>query len=306
MNQKFIMLVGLPASGKSVKAKELSDQHNANIHSSDALREELFGSTDVQDKNNLLFQELHRRIKNDLLNGESVIYDATNISYKRRISFLSEIKKYKCSKIVIIMATPYKECLERNETRAKKVPKHVIKKMYMNWNTPYWYEGWDDIQIIYSQYKDRFPYAISYMLKHMNYNQESKHHQLTLGRHLDKTFRYVAYYTPNDLPLGIASALHDCGKPFTKSSVNYKGEETDTSHYYQHHCVGAYDSLFYDTPCNALDYAILIQWHMQPYFWENEDSEKNREKHKNKYKKLWGDELFKDIMLLHKADKLAH
>ncbi len=41
---------------------------------------------------------------------------------------------------------------------------------------------------------------------------------------------------------------------------------------------------------------------MQPYFWEKD----NNEKLHNKYRKLWGENLYNDIMLLHKADKYAH
>lgn len=86
MNTNFIMMIGLPASGKSYKAETLSKLYNAHIHSSDKLRLELFGDENIQDKNNELFAELHRRIKKDLSVGKSVIYDATNISYKRRMS----------------------------------------------------------------------------------------------------------------------------------------------------------------------------------------------------------------------------
>ena len=65
---KLFCLVGLPASGKSTYAKKLSEQYNAKIHSSDALREELFGDVDAisKDKNDILFEELHKRIKKDL------------------------------------------------------------------------------------------------------------------------------------------------------------------------------------------------------------------------------------------------
>ena len=37
----FIMLVGLPASGKSTLAKQLEISYDANIHSSDEIRKEL-------------------------------------------------------------------------------------------------------------------------------------------------------------------------------------------------------------------------------------------------------------------------
>jgi hypothetical protein len=48
--------------------------------------------------------------------------------------------------------------------------------------------------------------------------------------------------------------------------------------------------------------AVLIRWHMQPYFWEKDNNTKSQ----NKYRRLWGEELYNDIMLLHEADKVAH
>ena len=68
---KFIMMVGLPGSGKSRQAEQLAEVHNANIHSSDAIREELSGDVNNQDINNLVFKTLHTRIKEDLRNGQS-------------------------------------------------------------------------------------------------------------------------------------------------------------------------------------------------------------------------------------------
>ena len=96
--------------------------------------------------------------------------------------------------------------------------------------------------------------------------------------------------------------LHDEGKCFTQIFKNSKGEITEQAHYYNHEHCSAYDSLFYEMPCYTLYVATLIRWHMQPYFWEKD----NHEKLHNKYKTLWGENLYNDIMLLHKADKEAH
>ena len=80
----FIMLQGLPGSGKSMVAEELQKylaerNWNIKIHSSDALRLELFGDMNYQDENGKLFDELHRHIKEDLSNGISVIYETSNV-----------------------------------------------------------------------------------------------------------------------------------------------------------------------------------------------------------------------------------
>lgn len=142
------MMVGLPASGKSTYAKKLAGEENAIIHSSDALRAELFGSELNNDNNSLLFKELHKRILNDLSEGKNVIYDATNIDYKHRKAFLESIKKFNCEKKCIVMAIPYEDCLKYNILRERNVPEEVIKRMYQNFNMPRPCEGWDSIRII--------------------------------------------------------------------------------------------------------------------------------------------------------------
>lgn len=296
----FIMLVGLPGSGKSTYAKELSKRINAKICSSDAIREELTGDINSQNNNEEVFKLLHKRIKEHLLNGENVIYDATNINSKRRRAFLQELNNITCIKECIIIAVPFEECCKRNELRERTVPVEVIERMYKSWNTPYFFEGWDSITIERDESETK---VIGFwIVDHMNFNQDNPHHTMSLGRHC----AMVGCNLSNNPTLLCAGLLHDCGKPFTKSFINSKGEETDIAHYCQHHCVGAYDSLFYKFPeeVDDLDVSIIINLHMQPYFWEK-DSE-NGEKNMNKYKKLWGEWLFDNIMKLHEADKKAH
>ena len=64
----FIMMVGLPGSGKSTYAKKLSDKVQITIYSSDAIREELFGDENCQTDNNEVFETLHKRVKDRLRN----------------------------------------------------------------------------------------------------------------------------------------------------------------------------------------------------------------------------------------------
>lgn len=303
----FIMLMGLPASGKSCKAQELAKQYNATTFSSDALREELFGNVNEQSKNQELFTELHRRIKGCLREDKSAIYDATNIDYKKRMSFLAELKKIPCEKICVLMATPYEECLKRNVERERKVPEYVIERMYRGFDVPWYYEGWDEIQIEYGEYENYYGWVWDWIEKVDDYNQHNSHHTLTLGEHCRQTVRNVdklcAEYRPvMSTEIRCAALLHDEGKIFTQTFKNGKGEVTEQAHYYSHEHCSSYDSLFYETPCNNLYVAILIRWHMQPYFWEKD----NNEKLHNKYRELWGEELYQDIMILHTADKEAH
>ena len=296
----FTMMVGLPGGGKSTYAKELSKTTNAIIHSSDSLREELFGDVNECNKNEELFKELHRRIKNDLSNGKNVVYDATNINYKKRTSFLQEIKKFSCYKKCILIATPYEDCLEYNLKRERQVPEHVIKKMYKNIFIPQWYEGWDDIEIKFNNKKEYVITNLMHRLKEIE--QDNSNHTLTIGNHCLKCLELVEQKT-NNINLSYAALLHDIGKEFTKEFKNSKGEDTVEAHYYQHHLVSAYDSIFYLDSIQNNNFDLfktiaLITWHMQPFFIKTE-------KAKNKFVKLVGQEFYHDIMLLHEADKMA-
>ena len=298
----FTMMVGLVGSGKSTYAKQLAEETNAIICSSDAIREELCGDENSQDNNEEVFKILHSRIKENLKNGKNVIYDATNINSKRRRAFLSEIKNIPCVKKCVVMATPFKMCCNQNESRNRVVPYEVIERMYKNWNTPYWFEGWDKIEIKFPDDFEINNVIGIWISDHMDYDQDNPHHSCTLGQHCN----LVGQSLKNDMLLHCAGLLHDCGKPFTKSFVNSKGEETDVAHYYQHHCVGAYDSLFFAYPdsVDRLDVSVLINLHMMPYFWEKD--KEHGEKTRQKYQKLWGNELYNNVMKLHEADKNAH
>jgi len=294
----FVMMVGLPGSGKSYYAEQVyKKRYNAVIHSSDDIREELFGNAELQENSDKVFKVLHERALKDLSDGINVIYDATNINYKRRMAFLDNIKKLDVYKLCVLVATPYEDCLEQNKLRDRKVPEHVIERMYKNIYIPQYYEGWDEITIKFNASKKYYMVDLFNELDEIN--QDNPHHTLTIGKHCRKTCENLPL--ENEI-LSIAGLLHDIGKKFTKRFTNMKGEKTDHAHYYQHHLVSAYESLFYYSTYYEIDSLLklvnYIQWHMQPFFIENE-------KTKNKYIKLWGQEFYDNLMLLHEADKSA-
>lgn len=289
----FVMLVGLPGSGKTEFGKSLNSDFV--IYSSDAIRKEMFGNEEIQEKNNEVFAELHKRVKNRLIDGKSVVYDATNISSKRRRAFLSEISNIDCSKVCIVIATTIEKCKESNNGRDRKVPEYVIDRMYYNFEFPGCFEGWDNILLHYRKDDNYKNYSLENLIGlTIDFDQKNYHHSLTLGNHLIK----VSMQLLDDVALHYAGILHDVGKLKTQTFVNKKGEASSVAHYYNHHNIGAYDSMFYlkDFGSNIkVDICTLIQWHMEPYFWVKEST-------KDKYKRIWGEELFNRIMRLHEAD----
>ena len=141
----FYMLVGLPGSGKSNIAKKMKEENpKIQIFSSDELRKELWGNENTQGNNSVLFKELHNRIKFCLENGVDCIYDATNISSKRRIAFLNELKKFNdLNKTCIFVLTSIEKCFKNNKNRERKIPEEVIRNMYLRFDIPQYREGWE-------------------------------------------------------------------------------------------------------------------------------------------------------------------
>ena len=312
MKSTMVMMCGLSASGKSIYAKELSEKIDAVVLSSDTLRLEMFGDETDQNHNQQVFQELHTRVKKHLHAGRNVIYDATNISSKRRRAFLNELKKIDCIKNCVIMATPYEQCLKNNRNRARQVPEWVIERMYRKWQTPHWFEGFDKIDIEYWDDK-HFVEETDVVNSLLDFDQQNPHHSLTLGEHLNKTWqmcRINDFNLIDSLDILSACLMHDCGKPFVKTFTNAKGEPTNIAHYYGHEHVSAYESLFiqqgvlkegwdYIIP-NIVNVSALVTWHMQLYYYENNT------KLENKYQKIWGEQFYNKLMVLHEADKNAH
>lgn len=141
---KFVMTVGMPASGKSYFA-EREREKGAVIISSDAIREELYSDVNDQSHNAEVFDVMKKRTIAALRNGDYVIYDATNLNAKRRINFLKELRREvkEFEAICIVFVVPYEECCERNKNRERTVPDYVMERMYKNFQPPFYEEGWD-------------------------------------------------------------------------------------------------------------------------------------------------------------------
>lgn len=310
---KLIILVGLPGSGKSYYAERLWSaevtftESAAVIHSSDAIRKELFGDEGSQENNSLVFETMHKRVKEDLRAGKTVIYDATNITRKSRRGAIALADKIRDSVEVHIVWAPIKTCIERDAQRERKVGAAVIDKMLRRWQSPSpTIEGFDELKLVCTDSTfDQVDY-ISRKTAEMHLPHDNPHHTLDIYHHCLEAALHISKIeesAPDELK--VAAYWHDIGKPYTKFYKKDKetGEiDYSKAHYYDHQNVGAYLAygLFINNSylkSSVVEKACWISWlinnHMEPFF----DSKF--------YKELptWEKHC---IDVLHKADLEAH
>ena len=123
------MFIGIPASGKSTLAQKIAPTINAEILSTDKIREELYGDETVQGSWNKIESILHERLRDHIKNNKTVILDATfamrpwRLSITQNIIFDKEVEW-----IGWWFNTPIDVCLEWNQLRERKVHNSVIKR----------------------------------------------------------------------------------------------------------------------------------------------------------------------------------
>ena len=319
---ELVMMVGIPGSGKSSLTIEY-EESGYRVHSSDLIRKELYGNEEIQGKASQVFGVLGQRVRADLKAGRSCVIDATNLSRRRRKAMLTTLAKHADRKTCIIVLASPSVCMERNAARGRKVPPETIYRMLCSFETPYYYEGWDKIEMVYNGEPYVFPREEAAEL-----SQDNPHHTLTLGAHLDAARDYCVSH---DFPAEVCEAAwyHDTGKLYTKRFMNKRGEPTEFAHFYGHENYSAYlylcekaGALSEDAdlcvktgetcvtsgeasdaaPSERILYiANLINWHMNPLNkWQRSPASEEKDR------SLMGEAMYRDLMLLHQADLEAH
>lgn len=290
----LIVTVGIPGSGKTSWVKDYIEENkdkNIEVISSDEIRKELLNDIKDQSKNKEVFDIMKKRTKKSLSNGHITIYEATNISSKRRRVLLKEMKKYYSKAICLFKYKNLIDCIIDNGARNKQVPDEVIERMYKNIEIPHKCEGFDEIIIDYDigrklyinnrrknnlgmdkerfiecdNYKEYIDLLIELGLSScVEMSQDSKWHNLSLSKHMYFCYKKIKEVDKLDKNLLIASMLHDISKPIAKT----EDKENRYCHYYNHENMSAYDVINilikYTKFCDRdiMDIAWLINNHM--------------------------------------------
>lgn len=286
----FYLTIGASGAGKSSWAINQPDMQPRLILDSDAIREELYGDWADQSHNAQVFEEMYDRtieaMKREI---DDIYYVATNLSMKRRIQLLKQLRAmfpqyiYACRVFVRTPETLHKQ----NEGREHRVPDYVIERQLRQFQLPVENEGWDDIAYDIEKVSDDYYPKIVKMIEDFG-SQDNPHHTLTLEEHLCSCFDLMCLWRPGRTSLIQAASWHDVGKIFTKSY-----DEEGIAHYFGHENVGAQIALL----CGVKPYAAqLINYHMVPYDYKAHDT----------WKRRLGEAMWSDLLLLHQADVGAH
>ena len=303
----LIMLIGLPASGKTSYAQEMKKRYGKELEiiSSDAIRKELFGSEEEQRYNEKVFNEVFHRTKKSILKNKITIIDATNLSRKRRIAFLKQFDN--CEKRATVFAIPFEVCCERNNSRERTVPQYAMDRMYRSFEPPHGAEGFDKINIITF---DNLVSIDDILMENAKCEHDNPHHRLSCGMHCYAAADYIwmkygycedIFINDNYLILYLAAKYHDMSKYKVKVFHNMKGEPTIDAHYYFHQNVSAYDFLAHFNGFLSTEKLILIANLISNHmvFFESGAAI-------DKKKKLYGEEFWKLLEIVHEADLAAH
>ncbi len=149
-----IILIGVPASGKSTIAEQLLRAANQNSYTQtqlicpDRIRETLYGSATTQGVWAEIWAQVQLEFANAAKSQQSVIYDATNYKREYRQDAIALAKQYDLKPITgLWLDVPLWICLSRNETRDRQVPEDVVIEMYrhLSYHPPTLSEGFDRI-----------------------------------------------------------------------------------------------------------------------------------------------------------------
>ncbi len=141
----MILLVGLPASGKSTWARE----QRLPALSSDELRGLLMDDQTDQTIHSRVFALVRNLLRQRLQLGRPVTcIDATNLTPRERRPYIKTAQLYGAVAEAVWFDVPLSVCLERNSARARVVPEEAIRAMAGRLIAPSPKEGFASVTVI--------------------------------------------------------------------------------------------------------------------------------------------------------------
>ena len=158
-NKLLIVLIGLPASGKSTWRENFlskSDEEFVIVSSDDEIErlcaEEGITYTEGFDKfvgkaTGIIKQKFREAVNK----GSNVIWDQTNLTVKKRRGILQKVPEgYRCEAVAfeLTVAELESRLAKREAETGKHIPHHVMKNMAKSYIPPTKEEGFDKVTVV--------------------------------------------------------------------------------------------------------------------------------------------------------------
>ncbi|HWH16058.1 MAG TPA: AAA family ATPase [Candidatus Paceibacterota bacterium] len=128
---KVIAGIGIPGSGKTTILRSLAAERGYTYLSPDDIREEISGDARIQSAMRLVWETAYARMREALMRGETVVFDATQYKSEDRRDFIEKACAYGATEIVgVYFAVPLEVAQERNAGRERMVPEHALRRMH--------------------------------------------------------------------------------------------------------------------------------------------------------------------------------
>lgn len=285
---KLIVLIAPPGAGKSTYAQNYITRHHNTIHiASDGIRKRLYGSEETQGEPAEVFGIMQKDTVEALGEGQSVVYDATNMTRRDRADIIAAAPKFTKIEAHVVWA-PIEKCIQQDADRNRTVGKAVIDKMLKRFQAPWCDEGFDDIVVYHAPFIQLNYVSKCYSAMHIPH--DNPHHTFGVQEHCVAAEKFAVDNGYDD-DVVWAAKWHDIGKPYVKAFRDGNGNPSESAHYYQHHCVGAW--MAYGLPHCTPYRSWLISVHMDPFM-------------NTKYYRNMHPVLKRDVDALHDCDLNAH
>lgn len=134
------VLCGIPGSGKTTLSTQLAERFSAKLYCYDSLP-----GANHPKYHHETRQKMMVDIAEDLKCGLSVVCDDCHVTEAQRSEVLSAVSEIQCKKTLIVMVTPFEECLLRNANREARLPDFILYDLKRRYQPPTLDEGWDEI-----------------------------------------------------------------------------------------------------------------------------------------------------------------
>jgi predicted kinase len=146
MKQKLIVMVGVPASGKSTKGQQIAEDNNFAYVSRDFIRTVLdLGHGKAEEA--ITKKVFLGFVEAALLRGDTVVADATHLNVDMRAPLIDLGARFEADNIALVMNTSYETCVLRNAQRNEdsQIPANKLRKMNEMFRKPHEAEGFKNV-----------------------------------------------------------------------------------------------------------------------------------------------------------------